>query len=78
MENLVLTDMKKVSEILKEKATPKEAEEYKEWAMSIAESVANAAKEGGFLGFGGERISEKEKELYAKVADVLEVSATLS
>jgi hypothetical protein len=78
MENLVITDMKKVSEILKEKATPEEATEYKEWAMSIAESVANAAKEGGFLGFGGERISEKEKELYAKVADVLEVSATLS
>jgi len=78
MENFVLEDMKKVADILKEKATPQEAKEYKEWAMSIAESVANAAKEGGFLGFGGERISEKEKVLYAKVADILEVSTTLT
>lgn len=35
---------------------------YKDWIMTIADKVANAAKEGGFLGFGGERVSEKERE----------------
>ena len=27
----------------------------------VAEKVANAAKEGGFFGFGGERVSAGEK-----------------
>ncbi len=29
----------------------------------IANGVAEAAKEGGFLGFGGERVSENEEAL---------------
>jgi hypothetical protein len=31
--------------------------------MSIAEKVAMSATEGGFLGFGGERLSANEKQL---------------
>jgi hypothetical protein len=27
----------------------------------VAESAANAAKEGGFMGFGGERVSAAEQ-----------------
>lgn len=42
--------------------SPETAPVYKEWIMTIADKVANAAKEGGFLGFGGERVSEKERE----------------
>jgi len=78
MQALVLSDTKKVFDILNDKASNDEASEYKEWAMSIISSVANAAKEGGFFGFGGERISEKEKELYTKVAQILEVSTILT
>ena len=33
--------------------------------------MAKAAKEGGFLGFGGERVSSDEKAFYAKVATQL-------
>ena len=42
--------------------SPETAGLYKEWILTIADKVANAAKEGGFLGFGGERVSEKERE----------------
>jgi hypothetical protein len=40
---------------------------YKAWLTEIAEKIANAAKEGGFLGFGGERVSEAEKAVIAKI-----------
>jgi hypothetical protein len=71
MEAKVLEDSRKVAAILKEKATPQEAMEYDEWAMSIATNVAEAAKEGGFLGIGGERVSENEKAFYDQVAKAL-------
>ncbi len=78
MNQLVVDNSREVAKLLKEKATPEEAAEYKEWAMSIAESVAKAAKEGGFLGFGGERVSANEKEFYASIADALGSSSQLS
>ncbi len=74
----LLADAKEVARILDEKATPEEAQEYKAWAMEIAEKVAKAAKEGGFLGIGGTRISDGEKQAFAQIADALGVQADLA
>ncbi len=51
---------RRVSDILDDKATDDEADGYVDWTVSLAEKVANAAKEGGFLGIGGTRVSEEE------------------
>jgi hypothetical protein len=40
---------------------------YKSWLKHVATNVAESAKEGGFLGFGGERVSEKEREILAQL-----------
>jgi len=64
---LTIEDCKAVSALLAAKATPQEANEYRQWALSVAEKVANAASEGGFLGFGGERVSDAEKQLIAQI-----------
>ena len=74
----LIEDSKTVAAILAEKATATEASEYKEWAMGIAENVAKAAKEGGFLGFGGTRVSEGEIEAFAQIADALGTNSNLS
>jgi len=66
-----------VSVLLKEKATEAEALEYKEWVLSIAENVAKAAKEGGFLGFGGELVSSNEKVFYNEIAQLLDMEGIL-
>jgi hypothetical protein len=71
MKAYALEELGKVEKLLKEKATPEEISEYNQWVLSIAENVAKAAKEGGFLGFGGELVSEGEKEFYAEVASTL-------
>ncbi len=41
---------------------PAEADTFKKWLKAIAQNVAEASKEGGFLGFGGEQVSESEKQ----------------
>jgi hypothetical protein len=63
---------------LQAKATPQEAEEYKKWTLDIAEAVAKAAKEGGFLMFGGTQVSDSEKKLFTDVAEALNVQRSLS
>jgi hypothetical protein len=41
-----------------------------QWCLAEGD-VAAAASEGGFLGFGGEQVSEPEKQLIAKIRDAL-------
>ena len=72
MKEHALAQARSVRELLATKADAVEAAEYKEWVIGIADSVANAAKEGGFLGIGGERVSEGEEETLAAIKDALQ------
>ena len=58
---------------LVEVKAPYDAREFKLFLKSIAERVAEAAKEGGFLGFGGERVSPAEQSALDEIARVLRV-----
>jgi hypothetical protein len=44
--------------------------------MAAAKRVAEAAREGGFLGFGGTLVSEREQEALEELAGKLGVPAT--
>lgn len=46
--------------VVSKKATPEEATAFRAWVLSIADTVAKAAREGGFLGFGGTQVSAEE------------------
>lgn len=59
-----------VSRLLDEKAGP-DAAAFKAWLGGIAERVAAASKEGGFLGFGGVAVSDAEKATLEEVAAAL-------
>jgi hypothetical protein len=48
--------------ILEAKATAAETDAYKTFVMTVAQAVAGAHKEGGFLGIGGKHISESENQ----------------
>lgn len=41
-------------------ATSDEAASFMEWLMNVAKAVSEAAREGGFMGMGGEIVSDKE------------------
>jgi hypothetical protein len=46
---------------------------FKQMAYEVAEAVAGASKEGGFLGFGGVRVSDKEASMLAQIKTELGV-----
>jgi hypothetical protein len=69
----MLEDTKRAVALLQQKA-PEALEDYKQWSLAVAEKVANAAKEGGFLGFGGERVSAGEKALIDDIKAALGVA----
>lgn len=60
-----------VNDLLAAKVANDEAQQYRQWVMEIATDVASAAKEGGFLGFGGTAISEAEQQTLDAVSAAL-------
>jgi hypothetical protein len=67
LKNAVLERVKSAVALVAAKASPAEAEAYKQMLVSVAQQAADASKEGGFLGFGGVRVSDKEKAFIAEV-----------
>jgi len=72
IRDVAVDKCRQVAELLDSKASSQtEANEFKRWAVSVGEKVASAAKEGAFLGIGGERVSEEEVAVLAAVNDAL-------
>lgn len=57
--------------ILEAKATPAEVDAYKRFVMTVAQAVAGAHKEGGFLGVGGTQVSDAENEALDELSRAL-------
>jgi hypothetical protein len=57
--------------IVEAKATVAEADSYKKFVMTVAQAVAGAHKEGGFLGVGGKQISEAENQALDEISAAL-------
>lgn len=62
--------------LVEQKATPEEAEEYRQFILRVADAVAHAHKEGGVLGIGGKEVSEQEQAVLDQLASTLGTSAT--
>ena len=74
LKSAVLGRIKEAMNVLNRKATPEEAQAYKKMIMDVAEKAAGASKEGGFLGFGGVRVSAAEQSYLNEVKASLQVA----
>jgi hypothetical protein len=54
---------------------PGDAAAFKGWLRQISQHVAEAAKEGGFLGIGGVPVSEAEKATLTEISGALKLAA---
>lgn len=72
-----LSHLSEVAQILYRKVPDAEAEEFKRWLVSLAKRVAEAAKEGGILGFGGELVTDEERSAVRQVAFALGLPAAI-
>jgi hypothetical protein len=66
----ILEELRAVNSLLVEKTTPEETEQFREWLKASAQNAANAAKEGGFLGFHAQRVSEGEQQMLDRLGEV--------
>ena len=67
----VLDELRAVNDIVTEKATSEEAAAFRRWLMVTAQAAADAAKEGGFLGFGAEQVSKGEQAMLDQLRSTL-------
>ena len=63
----VLVELTAVQTIVAARATPEETAAFGQWLVATAQAAADAAKEGGFMGFGAEQVSMGEQEMLDKV-----------
>ena len=70
LKRKAVEELRSVAAIVDSKA-PEDAPAFKSWLQDIAQKAAEAANEGGFLGFGGVAVSDAEKATLAEIAAAL-------
>ena len=58
-----------------ESKSPEEAEAFNTYLIDIAKKTAEASREGGFLGIGSTRVSDRETRAVSQLADALGVTS---
>ena len=67
----ILEELREVNRIVSDQAAPDDAAALREWLLEAAQEAANAAKEGGFMGFHAERVSEGEQRMLDSLNEAL-------
>jgi hypothetical protein len=67
----ILDELSRANDIVSAKAGPEEAAAFREWIVECAQRAADAAKEGGFMGFRAEQVSGGEKDMLAQLRAAL-------
>jgi hypothetical protein len=75
MKGTILAALGQGAALVDAKAPPDAAAGFKVWLGQISERVANAASEGGFMGFGGVQVSDAEKATLEELSQALKLTA---
>ena len=67
----ILDELSGVDAIVAAKATPEETDAFRDWLIATAQAAADAAKEGGFMGFHAERVSAGEQAMLDQIRGAL-------
>jgi hypothetical protein len=71
----ILDELRAVNALVSEKASAEDAAAFRTWLLDAAQAAADAAKEGGFMGFHAVRVSEGEQEMLDRLGQVLSAPA---
>ncbi len=67
----VLEELRSVQALVASNSTPEEAAAFGQWLLATAQAAADAAKDGGFMGFGAKQVSEGEQAMLDQVRDAV-------
>lgn len=68
-------DITAATNILRQKGSPDEVTAFQNLMVDVAQNVANAAKEGGFMGIGGTQVNDAEKQALADIRTAVGLDA---
>jgi hypothetical protein len=68
----VLDELRAVRSLVAATATPEETTAWGSWMLATAQAAADAAKEGGFMGFGAQQVSQGEQSMLDQMRSVVE------
>ena len=74
MKRIILEALGQSAALVDAKA-PDDAPGFKAWLAGISQQVANASREGGFMGFGGVKVSDTEKASLDEISKALKLTA---
>ena len=63
----VVDELRAVCRLVAAKADAQETAAFGAWIVAVAQAAADAAKEGGFMGFGAEQVSAWETDMIDRV-----------
>ena len=67
----ILDELRAVRASVAEKGGPDDAAALRAWLLAVAQAAADAAKEGGFMGFHAERVSAGEQQMLDRLGEAL-------
>ncbi|HEX5510223.1 MAG TPA: hypothetical protein VFX41_00785 [Actinomycetales bacterium] len=67
----VLDELRAVMALVSTRATQEETAAYGAWLLASAKAAADAAKEGGFMGFHAEQVSQREEAMLNQVREAV-------
>ena len=67
----VLEELRSVMAVVAARATPEETAALGQCLLATAQAAAEAAKDGGFMGFGAKQVSDGEQSMLDQVRDVV-------
>jgi hypothetical protein len=67
----VVAELRDVQGLVAARATPEEASAFASWLVATAQAAADAAKDGGFMGFGAQQVSDGEQAMLDRLRAVL-------
>jgi hypothetical protein len=59
--------------LVRARSTPAEYDAFRAWLLATAQAAAEAAKEGGFMGFRAVQVSEGEKAMLDQMKAALDL-----
>ena len=73
LRSALLDTIRKAVAVVDQKAEANEALDFKMWLFKVANETAQAAKEGDFLGIGGEKVNQAERDALTELGTVFGV-----
>ena len=67
----ILEELRAVQALVAARATPEETAAFGQWLFATAQAAADAAKDGGFMGFGAKQVSDGEQAMLDRLREAL-------